>query len=131
MRAIADELHHRNQILHNKLSNPWKFRSEKLNNIIVYLKKWKMNGETSLTPLNFGYFCKYPPNVQNLSLRCSKVWFSLTLPIPYRNTSLIDYFTLTPKLKLRCFGNSVVLESRVKLVLPRKSERKPKFDTLK
>jgi hypothetical protein len=44
-------------------------------------------GETSLTPLKFGHFCRYPLNVQNLSLRCIKLWFSLTLPIPYTKNS--------------------------------------------
>jgi hypothetical protein len=42
--------------------------------------------------------------------------------------------SLTPKLKLRRYGNCIVLESRVKLVFSvrnRQSERKPKFDAPK
>jgi hypothetical protein len=61
--------------------------------ILLFLK-----GETSLTPLKFHSFCRYPPNVQKLSLRCIKLCFSLTLPIPYKFFFTIPILPPTPTL---------------------------------
>jgi hypothetical protein len=65
--------------------------------------------------MNFGHFGKYFSNVQNLSLKYIKVWFSLTLPFCIENPNGMSILLLTLKLKLRCFENGIVLESGVKL----------------
>jgi hypothetical protein len=51
-----------------------------------------------------------------------------------KNPNRISILLLTPKLKLRCFENGVILELGVKLIFfvqKRQNEKKPKFDTPK
>jgi hypothetical protein len=49
-------------------------------------------------PPKVSRFLQIPPNVQKLSLRCIKLCFSLTLPLPYRNFFAIPILPLTPTL---------------------------------
>jgi hypothetical protein len=104
-------------------------KNKKHNYLFAFFKKRKRGNFTY--PMNFDHFCKYPSNVQNLSLKCIKVWFSLTLPFRTENFNGMSILPLTPKLKLRRFENNVVLELGIKLtffVWNWQSERKPKFD---
>jgi hypothetical protein len=67
-------------------------------------------------------------------LSVSKFGFLSFCPFRIKNLNEMPILPLTPKLKLRYFGNGVVLESGVKLefsIWKGKSERKPKFDTSK
>jgi hypothetical protein len=85
-------------------------------------------------PLNFGHFCKYPPMFKTSHLGVSKFGFLSLCSFCTENHNEMPILPLTPKLKLRHFGNGVVLESRIKLafsVRNGQSERKPKFDTPK
>jgi hypothetical protein len=64
-------------------------------------------------------------------LGVSKFGFLSLCPFRTENPNEIPILSLTPKLKLRRFGNGVVLESKVKLafsVRNGQSEKKPKFD---
>jgi hypothetical protein len=74
-------------------------------------------GETSLILLNFGYFCKYPPTFKTSHLGVSKFGFLSLCPFRTENLNAMPILLQTPKLKPRRFGNSVVLESGVKLIL--------------
>jgi hypothetical protein len=67
-------------------------------------------------------------------LSASKFGFLSFYPFRIKNLNGMPILPLTPKLKLRRFGNGVVLELGVKLafsIWKGKSERKPKFDTFK
>jgi hypothetical protein len=67
-------------------------------------------------------------------LGVSKFGFFSLCPSHIENPNGMPILSLTPKLKLRCFGNGVVLESGEKLafsVRNGQSERKPKFNISK
>jgi hypothetical protein len=81
--------------------------------------------------LNFGYFCKYPPTFKTSHLGVSKFGFLSLCPFHTKNPNAMPILSLTLKLKLHHFRNSVVLELGVKLVFfvrNGKCERKSKFD---
>ena len=80
--------------------------------IYIYIYIWKI----SLIPLNFYGFCKYLFNVQNLSLKYIKFWFSLTLSIIYRKSFAMSILSLNSKLHHSQNDVVLVLESMVKLV---------------
>jgi hypothetical protein len=88
----------------------------------------------TLTPLNFGHFCKYLPMFKTSHLGVSNFNFLSLCLFRTENPNGMSILPLTPKLKLRRFGNGVVLESKVKLaffVRNGQSERKSEFDTPK
>jgi hypothetical protein len=67
-------------------------------------------------------------------LGVSKFGFLSLCPFHTKNYNGMPILLLTPKLKLRHFGNYIVLESGVKLaffIRKGQRERKPKFDTAK
>jgi hypothetical protein len=85
--------------------------------LIFFLQKFNQKtysfhfGETLLTPLNFRGFCRHLPNIY------IKLWFSLTLPLPYRKSFAMPILPLTPKLYHSQVDIILVLESGVKLAL--------------
>jgi hypothetical protein len=67
-------------------------------------------------------------------LSVSMFGFLSLYPFYTENTNGMSILPLTPKLKLRCFGNSVVLELGKKLAFSirnEQNERKPKYNTPK
>jgi hypothetical protein len=93
--------------------------------------------EISLTPIELWPLCKYPPMFKTPHLGVSKFSFLLLFPFRTKNHNAMSILSLTPKLKPRRFGNSIVLKLGVNWhcegfsVRNEQSERKPKFDTPK
>jgi hypothetical protein len=91
-------------------------------------------GKLHLLPMNFGHFYKCLPMFETSYLGVLKFGFLSLCPFRTKNPKVMTILPLTPKPKLHCFGNGIVLESRVKFafsVQKRQSERKLKFDTPK
>ena len=89
---------------------------------IIYLGKLHL-------PPELLRFLQTPSNVQKLSFRCIKLWFSLILPLPYRKSFAMLILPLTPK--LHSSQNDAVLVCIMVFLRNWQSERKPNFDTPK
>jgi hypothetical protein len=91
-------------------------------------------GKLHLLPMNFGHFCKCLLMFETSYLGVLKFGFLSLCPLCTENPKVMTILPLTPKPKLRCFGNGIVFESSVKFafsVQKRQSEKKLKFDTPK
>jgi hypothetical protein len=74
-----------------------------------------LKGKLHLTLMNFDHFCRYPSNVQNLTLVYQTLFFSHFVPSVQKILTECQFY---PETMCR-FGNNIVLESRVKLELQR------------